>query len=61
MWLYRKYEALLHEEGQMESKEWFKFVDEKIFTFKRKINLWLNDRNKDEISCATSERSHSNK
>ena len=59
MSLHRKYGAMLSVEEQMENGDWFDFVDEEVFTFKRKINLWLKNAEEDERSRAKSERSHS--
>ena len=59
MSLHREYGVILSEEEQMENDNWFDLVDEGVFAFKRKINLWLKDVKEDQRSCARSERSHS--
>ena len=51
--------AMLSEEEQMENDDWFDFVDEEVFTFKSKINLWLKKVKEDQRSCVRSEGSHS--
>ena len=56
---HREYGAMLSEEEQMENNDWFDLVDEEVFAFKRKINLWLKNVEEDQRSCARSERSHS--
>ena len=43
----------------MENDEWFDLVNEGVFNFKRKIDLWLKNVKEDQRSCANSERSHS--
>ena len=58
MSLHTEYGAMSSEEEQVESDEWFDLVDEKVFAFKRKINLWLNNVEEDQRSCAGSERTH---
>ena len=50
---------MLREEEEMENNDWFDFFDEEVFTFKRKINLWLKNVEEDQRLCARSERSHS--
>ena len=57
--LHREYGAMLSEEKQMDNDYWFDLVDEKIFAFKRKINLCLKNVMEHQRSCARSERSHS--
>ena len=59
MSLHREYSAMLSEEEQMENDDWFDFVEEEVFAFKRKINLWLKNVEEDQKLCARSERSHS--
>ena len=59
MSLQREYGVMLREEEEVENDDWFDFVDEEVFTFKRKINLWLKNVEEDQRSCARSERSHS--
>ena len=59
MSLHREHGSMLNEEEQMETGDWFGVVDEEVFTFKRKINLWLKKVEEDQRSCARSEGSHS--
>ena len=59
MSLHRECGAMLCEEEQMENDDWFDFVDEEAFAFKRKINLWLKKVKEDQRLCARSEGSHS--
>ena len=59
MSLHREYGVMLREEEEMENNDWFDFFDEEVFTFKRKINLWLKNVEEDQRLCARSERSHS--
>ena len=59
MSLHREHGSMLSEEEQMETGDWFDLVDEEVFAFKRKINLWLNKVEEDQRSCARSEGSHS--
>ena len=49
MSLHREYGAMLSEEEQMENGDWFDLVDEEVFAFKRKINLWLKNVTEDQI------------
>ena len=59
MSLHREYGDMLKEEEQMENDDWFDFVDEDVFPFKRKINLWLKKVEEDQISSERSKGSHS--
>ena len=59
MSMHREYSVTLSKEQQMENKDWFDLNDEEVFAFKRKINLWLKNVEKDQRSCTRSERSHS--
>ena len=59
MSLHRENGVMLREEEEMENNDWFDFFDEEVFTFKRKINLWLKNVEEDQRLCARSERSHS--
>ena len=54
MSLHMEYGAIVSEEDQMENDEWFDLVDEEVFAFKRKINLWLKNVEEDQRS----ERTH---
>ena len=40
----------------MENGDWFDLVDEEVFAFKRKINLWLKNVTEDQISCVISKK-----
>ena len=57
MSLHSEYDALLSEEEHVENDDWFDLVYEEVFAFKRKINLWLKNFEKDQRSCARSEKS----
>ena len=57
--LHREHGAMLSEEEQMENDNWFDLVDEEVFAFKRKTNLWVKKNlEEDQRSCVKSERSH---
>ena len=58
MSLHREHVAMLSEEEQMKNDDWFDLVDEEVFAFNRKVNLWLKNFKEDQKSCARSE-SHS--
>ena len=50
---------MLSEKAQMETDDWFDLVDEEVFAFKRKVNLWLKKVKEDPRSCAKTEGSYS--
>ena len=48
--LHREYGVMLSEKEQKENDDSFDLVDEEVFTFKRKINLWLKKIKEDQRS-----------
>ena len=48
--LHREYGVMLSEKEQKENDDSFDLVDEEVFTFKRKINLWLKKIEEDQRS-----------